>query len=228
MNQSVNSTGPIHLYIGTPCYGGQATSLYFTSLLQLEENCARSGFNLTVLTLWGDALITRARQNIVACFLEDPTSTHLLFIDSDIGFDPRQVFRLLHIGKDIVSAPYPNKPGSLPLVPQAEVKTVPDSKEEFVKVPFARAGFLMIRRQALLAMMQKYPQLKYSGGSSPMNPLKNSSYLYSFFNCQIDGPNHRYLPEDESFCRLWTEMGGEIWADTQSRLVHLGIQGVQA
>ncbi len=81
MNQSVNSTGPIHLYIGTPCYGGQATSLYFTSLLQLEENCARSGVNLTVLTLWGDALITRARQNIVACFIEDPTTTPHVFID---------------------------------------------------------------------------------------------------------------------------------------------------
>jgi hypothetical protein len=31
-----------------------------------------------------------------------------------------------------------------------------------------------------------------------------------------------YLSEDFSFCKRWTDMGGEIWADLQSRLDHVG------
>ena len=31
-----------------------------------------------------------------------------------------------------------------------------------------------------------------------------------------------YLSEDYSFCRRWTAMGGDIWADLASSLNHVG------
>jgi len=31
-----------------------------------------------------------------------------------------------------------------------------------------------------------------------------------------------YLSEDFAFCKRWTDMGGEIWADLNSRLGHVG------
>ena len=57
----------------------------------------------------GDALITRARANLVTLFLDDPTATHLLFVDADIGFAPDQVFRLIESGADVVAGVYPIK-----------------------------------------------------------------------------------------------------------------------
>src|SRR6185369_13063293 len=99
-----------HLVVGTPCYGGQVTSVYAASLLKLQHACLKRGdIDVSVLMPGGDALITRARQNIVAHFLENPVATHLIFIDADIGFDPEQVFRLLDFDVDMVAAVYPTK-----------------------------------------------------------------------------------------------------------------------
>jgi len=38
----------------------------------------------------------------------------------------------------------------------------------------------------------------------------------------IDPATGTYLSEDFSFCKRWTDMGGEIWADLESRLTHVG------
>ena len=228
----------IHIHVGTPCYGGLVTTNYFTSLFSLQDACSRMGINLSVLALSGDALITRARQNIMTCFLEDPTATHLMFIDADIGFDPGQVFRLLQFNKDITAGIYPLKRVDWARVGEMARRGVPDLESAglhyvmemtgpsmtvngFARVAYAGTGFLLIRRSVFFAMMEKYPQLRYSGGG-PDDPFRQSQFRYAFFNCVLDEKTGQFLPEDYSFCKLWTDMGGEIWGDLQSRLDHVG------
>jgi hypothetical protein len=36
------------------------------------------------------------------------------------------------------------------------------------------------------------------------------------------GDDGTYLSEDFAFCKRWTDMGGEIWADLSSKLNHIG------
>jgi hypothetical protein len=38
----------------------------------------------------------------------------------------------------------------------------------------------------------------------------------------IDPADGTYLSEDFAFCRRWTDIGGEIWTDLDSRLDHVG------
>jgi hypothetical protein len=128
----------------------------------------------------GDALITRARASLVAQFLDDPTATHLLFIDADIGFEPAQVLRLLDCGADLCAAIYPIKridwdkvrtavlaarpsPGAAALNYVFEVAdpAAVVMRAGFVKVRYAATGFMMIRRDALSRMRAHYPQLRY-------------------------------------------------------------------
>ncbi len=97
------------LVIGTPCYGRHVTDLYAASLLKLQLACQQRDIRLVVHLLGGEALITRARQNVVAQFLGNPEATHLLFIDADIGFEPEQVFRLMDFDADVTAAIYPVK-----------------------------------------------------------------------------------------------------------------------
>jgi hypothetical protein len=44
---------------------------------------------------------------------------------------------------------------------------------------------------------------------------------YTFFETAQD-PENGYLGEDIAFCRLWTNIGGKIYADTQTPLTHFG------
>src|SRR4030081_1069032 len=103
-------TDQIHLVVATPCFGGQVSSIYAGSIFHLQRAVrSRPNIDLTVLMRDGDALITRARANLVTLFLDNPSATHLLFVDADIGFTPDQVFRLIESGADVVAGVYPLK-----------------------------------------------------------------------------------------------------------------------
>lgn len=230
-----------YLVIGTPCYGRQVTDLYAGSLIKLTLACQQRGVRLQVQMTGSDALITRARQNVVAHFLHIEAATHLLFIDADIGFEPEQVFRLLDFGAPMAAAVYPIKridwekvaaaaqAGRGPLNSTALSYMIEfassgpiETRDGFARVSFAGTGFLMIERQALLAMIEHYPELRYAHDHKPNDVLAGSPYRSALFNCMIDTETGTYLSEDFSFCRRWTGMGGEIWADLRSRLTHVG------
>src|SRR6201993_5652383 len=103
-------TERIHLVVATPCFGGQVSSIYASSTFKLQSAMrSKSSAEFKVELRDGDALITRARANLMTLFLDDPTTTHFLFVDADIGFTPDQVFRLIESGADVVAGAYPIK-----------------------------------------------------------------------------------------------------------------------
>lgn len=231
---------PICLVVGTPCYGRQVTDAYAGSLLKLQMACFHRGVRLQVQMMGSDALITRARQNIVADFMANEAATHLIFIDADIGFEPEQVFRLLDFGAGVAAAIYPIKRIDWQKVSAvAEAKRTPLAASSlsymiefaekqvqvtngFARVSYAGTGFLMIQKPVLHAMIEHYPELRYSHDHKPQDKLAGSPWRCALFNCMIDDETGTYLSEDFSFCKRWTDMGGEIWADLESRLTHVG------
>ena len=76
------------LFIGTPMYGGQCAGLYTKSTNDLSMLCSSHKIPMKYYFLFNESLVQRARNYIVDEFLRSDC-THLLFIDSDIGFDPR-------------------------------------------------------------------------------------------------------------------------------------------
>lgn len=240
MTEAPSNPARIKLVVATPCFGGQISVRYAGSLLKLQKRVRMyDDLDLQVLFKDGDALITRARASLVAQFLDDPEATHLLFIDADIGFEPEQVIRLIECGADMCAAIYPIKhidwdrvralvgerrpnleAATLQYVLEVEDPKAVIARAGFVRVRYAGTGFLMVRRSVLERMCAHYPQLRYARDHS-MEATVTSQNRYALFDCLID-ENGTYLSEDFAFCRRWTEMGGEIWADLGSKLEHVG------
>ena len=101
------------IFIATPMYGGQCSGQYAKSCIDLGMLASKYGVEINFFYLFNESLITRARNYLVDEFLRSG-STHLMFIDSDVGFDPNDVIALAAIAepdwdKDIVTGAYPKK-----------------------------------------------------------------------------------------------------------------------
>jgi hypothetical protein len=53
--------------------------------------------------------VSRARNNLMAKAMYDPATTHIMFIDSDITWDPLDIFKLILSEKVLVGGVYPLK-----------------------------------------------------------------------------------------------------------------------
>ncbi len=229
-----------YIYLAVPCYGGQLTLHFVSSLLKLQEACRERGVGLHVDMMGGEALITRGRSRLAAQFLSHPQATHILYIDADIGFRPENVFRLLDADKDVIAAVCPLKKIDWEKV-RAAAKAgasdlqaagigyvvrflpTPDKSVEvndgFARVAYGGTGFLMISRGAMQRIVDAHPELRAKMGDMADNQAPEAVMV---FDTMIEPGTGQYLSEDYAFCRRWRDLGGEIWADFEARLTHVG------
>ena len=230
----------MHLVIGTPCYGGLVTQRYMQSICNLLEYGNARQLAISIELLGYDSLVTRSRNTLVARFLDTPSATHLLFIDADIGFAPEQVARMLAFDREVVAGMYPLKVvhydegvierwkageplelAQLRYVGFFEAEAEREEEDGFVPGEFAGAGFLMLKREALLRLIEAYPETRYANAHNVPFPNRSPNQ-YALFDCMIEPETGDYLSEDYAFCRRWRSIGGQVWLDTRSRLMHIG------
>ena len=106
------------IMVATPMYGGNCHGMYCKSTADLAKLGQAYEMDIKMFYLFNESLITRARNYCVDEFMRSDY-THLMFIDSDIGFDPHDVITLAALmdpeekdpkkRKDIMCGPYPKK-----------------------------------------------------------------------------------------------------------------------
>ena len=224
---SDNKKKQIKLFIATPAFGHQVTTNYMNSVMRFVSSSHPKLQVSTAIHLQsGMALVTQARNNCVASFLKSDC-THFFFIDSDIGFEPEAVFRLLEKDEDVVLTPYAVKGFGQNYALQFIVhfpdrNNVQIGKDGFVEITAGPTGFMMIKRQAFEKLIKAYPDKKTVNKQLVGNKVEiMDSDWYTFFETGID-PENGYLGEDICFCKLWTAIGGKIYADAISELTHFG------
>lgn len=236
-------------FLATPCYGGQLTEPYFRSVVKLMTFFNQHRIPLAFGTIANESLVTRARNVLVAYFLNSDY-THLMFIDADIEFQVEDLLKLFVHDKDIVVGAYPKKGVNWSHIKEGilmdpsrqhtnqqigalgsdyainfkfqnrETKTVA-VENGLIKLHDAGTGFMMIKRETILKMIEKYPELKYNNDVQ-MGGVDLKDNFYAFFDTMIDPVDKRYLSEDYTFCRRWQAMNGDIWLDPSISLNHYG------
>lgn len=97
------------LVILTPCYGGLCYVSYLTCLINTINLFRQLNFPLQIEFCKNDSLVSRARNNLVARALSNSKTTHIMFIDNDISWDPFDVLKLILADKELVGGIYPLK-----------------------------------------------------------------------------------------------------------------------
>ena len=237
-------------FIATPCYGGQLMEPYFRSTIRLMTFFNQHQIPLAFGTIANESLVTRARNVLLAYFLNSDY-THLLFIDADIEFSVEDVLKLYAADKEVAVGAYPKKGvawnriresmHSTPLDKQLTDKEIAAYGSDYainfkftnretksiaveqglIKLHDAGTGFMMIKRDAILKLIRAYPEIKYNNDVVINNgDLKDN--FYALFDTMIDPTDRRYLSEDYTFCRRWQDIGGDIWLDPSISLNHYG------
>lgn len=233
------------LFIATPMYGGMAHGMYVKSSLDLQSVCHNYGIETRFSYIFNESLITRARNYLVDEFLRS-NFTHLLFIDSDIHFDPKDVIAMLALDKEVIGGPYPKKSIKWSAVIDA-IKRKPDitpnelekvtgdyvfnavagtgqfNVGEPLEVLEIGTGYMMIQREVFGKFKDAYPEFNYKPDHVGQANFDGSRYIHAYFDTVIDhGKSDRYLSEDYMFCQWWRKIGGKIWLCPWMKTHHVG------
>ena len=236
------------IFVATPCYGGMLTEAYFRSMVRTLTFFNQHQIPIAFGTIANESLVTRARNVLVAYFLQSNYS-RLLFIDADIEFQVEDVLKLIAHNKEVCVGAYPKKGvnwqrirDSILRKPTEEIsdRDIAAAGSDYainfkfvnrdlkqiaiengvIKLHDGATGFMMIKREAVDKMIAAYPELKYNNDLNTPPDLQD--FFYAFFDTMIDPKDKRYLSEDYTFSRRWQDIGGDIWLDPTISLNHYG------
>lgn len=238
------------LFLAVPMYGGQCAGMFTKSVADLASLCTSHGIEMRSYFLFNESLITRARNYCVDEFMRSDC-THLMFIDSDIGFDPRDVLAMLALQSDdteydVIAGPYPKKCISWEKIKLAVDKGIADNDPNVleryvgdyvfnpkggggqiridipVEVSEVGTGFMMTRRKTFEKFVEAYPQYSYKPDHVRTEHFDGSREIMQYFQAEIDPKSKRYLSEDYWFCQKLIDIGCKIWYCPWMRLQHVG------
>jgi hypothetical protein len=228
------------IFIALPTVSRSMKSQTAIAVARTVQALQQRGINADLHNIDSAEIVT-ARDMFANILLHSPGWDSMLFVDSDMGFDPNLVLKLVDRDTEVAAAACPRRRLDLERMitaaqehgdiwkarAQASQFTVNFDWESEQGQPsgvhngFATAAavgmaIVLITKTALQAMIDAKAvearlDLKASGGAT----------CWSFFG-HLEHNGHR-LGEDYSFCYRWTKaMGRELWVCLDEDVTHVG------
>jgi hypothetical protein len=91
-----------------------------------------------------------------------------------------------------------------------------------MEVTHAPTGFMLIKKEAILKMIEKYPNLKIKQPTIMNGEAKDTNNLWNFFDTWFDQETNKYYGEDFAFCQKWRDIGGKCYCYVNDFITHVG------
>jgi len=210
------------LMIGLPAYDHKVGLKMAVSLMRFGQMAVEHGINLQISSICGCSVVSRARNIIANEFLKSDCD-NLMFIDSDMTFQPEDLLRLFAFGQEkaIVAGAYEaRKEGKIYILTlDGDSGSIYMDKMGLVRAKRVATGFMMIKREVFTTLAEKHPEWYHRDTSS-------EEMLYSFFD--FDVRPEGMIGEDFLFCERTLEAGFSIWLDPSIKLGHMGVHEFQS
>ena len=208
------------LFIAMPCYDSVKVNSML-SIFKLIQQLGKSGIQVGIHTM-RSPLIHQARNYLTSVFLTTEYQ-YMLFIDSDVEFEPEAVMRMMVAKKNIVCTPYRAKAEdtskNIYTVEFKDPKNILVLAEGLVEIEAGPTGLMLIDRKVFEKIIKNRPDLKIKNKVKPDSD-KTHKFYYNFFNFGfIDG---YAMGEDVSFCKLARENDFKLYANIESPTAHHG------
>lgn len=210
------------ILISTPSYDERVDIAYMLSVLDTVRLLESNGFEVDLQIPMSSALVAHTRNAIVQRFM-DNNFDYLLMVDSDLGWAPEAVLKLIESNKEFCGGVYPSRDGGgFKFRPSTEEdgKIIICPETKLLKMEYIPAGFILLKRSVIEKMYDRFPELRYE----PKSPNSIHSKGYCLFNTEVwEG---EFWGEDYTFCRRAKEVGLEIWVDPMIPFNHAGVRGL--
>ena len=232
-----------NILVATPMYDSRCFSEYMMSILHLQKKCQELNWGLNIGINAFNSILPDSRNVLVNAFLSN-NFTHLLFIDSDVGFFYQDVIDMVLMDKPFIGGLYQKKNINWEKVESAVNKGVKSSYLKFFaseynfkvkentnsslsgektlkEVEAIGTGFMLLKREVFeklspLTVSYKTKDPAIFFGTPSSEETKN------FFSFDIDKDTKTYISEDFNFCKKWRSLGEKIYVAEWAYARHYG------
>lgn len=218
-----NQPKPLEGYsiqFATPCGNSNYEREYVRSFHNTACVLIELGAKIDWSEFPGCADLALARTKIFGNFLRSQ-HTHLMLIDSDMGWHYDDVVRMILAKKDFIAAAGPKKIGKLEFAANNcddEGNLLPlevESETGLLMCTEVGAAFCLISKECAQKMAEAYDYLAFDGDGGVKE--------YAVYDSMIVGRRiKRRLSEDFAFCNRWRAIGGKIYLIPDISLLHVG------
>lgn len=209
------------IFIALPAYDFKVSLKLAVSLARFTQIAPQHGIDVHIGSICGCSVVSRARNLLVKDFL-DSDATELLFIDSDINFEPEDILRLMAWGTDTrkgIVAAVPRvrdvNPVYIANLDYDENRELTMNRMGLVRAEHVATAFMWVNRKVFEDLVEAHPEWTYWDKRAG----KDLSAIFDF-KVTREG----YIGEDFLFCDRAREAGYEVWIDPTITLGHMGVQ----
>jgi hypothetical protein len=208
------------VFIATPAFDGKTHVQYAIALAETHTLLASHGISIQISINTSGSLLVAERNRLNKAFLASDC-THMLCIDSDMGWPAGAVKAMLDHDMDMVAGLYPARGDKTFLFRPVynEDKSLVKNDKNLLKMNYIPAGFMLIKKHVIERMVAHFPHLYFE----PKNKDLKHENGYCLFDTEVfEG---EFWGEDFVFSRRLREAGFEIWIDPLIEFDHAGTRG---